>query len=278
MQTVTSADGTEIAYDLQGTGRPLLLLHGGGGRQYWDPLAPRFVEDYAVVRPDRRGYGDSKLAEAYGLEREIEDVQAVLEAARTDSAVEDDEPILVGHSFGGLQALETARLEPVAAIAAYEPAILVGECSERSDLADQMAARLGMDDQRGAMKLHLREVLHTDDVSDAEFEAWLEGWPHWPEAARGAERTLAMDRVVETYELPETIDLGAPGLVLSGTEGPSHLRDSSRALAEALVDGEFHEYEGVSHMGPAEAPERVTETLWEFFDANGCSPRAAGSL
>lgn len=277
MQTVTAPDGTEIAYDQRGSGRPLLLLHGGGGREYWDPIAPRFADDYAVVRPDRRGYGDSERAEDYSLEREVEDVRAVLEAAREVPAVEEADPILVGHSFGGLQALEVARREPVAAIAAYEPAILVDGYSERSNLADQMAARLEAGDQRGAMKLHLREVLHTDDVTDAEFEEWLDAWPHWPEAAAGAERALRMDRVVETYELPETVDLDAPGLVLSGTDGPAHLRDSSRALAEALVDGEFVEYDGVSHMGPAEAPERITESLRAFFEANDCAPRAANS-
>lgn len=269
MQTVTSADGTEIAYERQGSGRPLLLLHGGGNHEFWAPIAPAFDDEFAVVRPDRRGYGASDDADDYSLDREVEDVRAVLGAIEDDPAVTDADPILVGHSFGGLEAIATAREEPVAAVAPYEPAILVGEYRETSDLADRMERHLEAGEPREAMKRHLREVLHTDDTDDEAFEAWLDEWPHWPEAAAGARRTYRMDRAVEAFDLPETLDLGAPGLVLTGTEGPQHLRDSSRALEASLTDGDLVEFEGVSHFGPAEAPERVTEAIRSFFDENG---------
>lgn len=261
MQTVTSADGTEIAYETHDDsgGPPLILLHGGGTRRYWDPVLDRFADDYTVVVPDRRGRGDSGDGDDYSLRREVEDTLAVIDAV-------DGEPALYGHSFGGLRAIEAAREAPVAALVAYEPAVLVGDYREAADLVDRMAARLDAGEPREAMKLHLREVLH-DEVSDAEFEAWLDEWPGWPGCVEHVELDLRMDRVIEEYRLPDSLDVGAPALVLTGSEGPSHLRDSVRAVDAALADSRLVEFEGVGHNGPVAAPDRVTPEVREFLAA-----------
>ena len=259
MQTVTSADGTRIAYERHGDGPPLILLHGDATRRYWDPVVPELADDYTVVVPDRRGRGESGDSEKYSLEREVEDARAVLEAV-------DGDPVLLGHSFGGLQAIEIARSKDVAAIVAYEPAILIGEYREEADLADQMAAKLDEGRRREAMKLHLREVLHGGEIGDEAFERWLDGWPLWPEYVRFAENTLRMNRAIEQYRLPDALDVGVPALMLTGTEGPSHLRDSIRATHEALPDSRLVEFDGVSHAGPAEAPERVVGAVRSFLE------------
>jgi len=258
MQTVTATDGTRIAYETHGDGPPLVLLHGGGTRRYWDPVVPHFEDDYTVVVPDRRGRGDSGDHEAYSLDKEIEDTRAVVETL-------DEEPILFGHSFGGLRAIETARVTPVEAVVAYEPAVLVGEYRERADLAARMQARLDAGDREGAMRLHLREVLHGGEISDEAFEQWLDEWPAWPGYARFTENALRMDRAIEAYELPATLDLGAPALLLTGSEGPPHLRDSVRAVEEVVGDGRLVEFEGVGHDGPTADPERVTGAVQAFL-------------
>jgi pimeloyl-ACP methyl ester carboxylesterase len=258
MQTVTSADGTEIAYERHGDGRPLVLLHGGGSSDYWQPLVPHLADDYELVLPDRRGYGESEAADDYSLEREVEDVRAVLELV-------DDEPVLFGHSFGGLQAVETARVADAAAAVAYEPAIIVGEYAEGADLADRMEARIDDGDREGATKLYIREVLHGGEIGEEAFEAWLAEWEGWPGCVDRVERTLAMNRQVEQYDLPDAIDVETPTLVLSGTEGPSHLRDSARALHAALPHSRFVDFDGVSHVGPLEAPERVLGEIEGFL-------------
>ncbi|WP_340681255.1 alpha/beta fold hydrolase [Natrinema gelatinilyticum] len=131
MQTVVSPDGTRIAYETHGDGLPLILLHGGGTRRYWDPVAPYFDDDYTVVVPDRRGRGESGDRDEYSLDREVEDVCAVVDAVA-------GEPVLFGHSFGGLRALEAARRESVSAVIAYEPAVLVGDYREQADLTARM--------------------------------------------------------------------------------------------------------------------------------------------
>ncbi|WP_251341567.1 alpha/beta fold hydrolase [Haloplanus halophilus] len=256
MRTVTSADGTRIAYERHGDGRPLLLLHGGLTRRYWDPVVPEFADDYAVFTPDRRGRGESGDREAYGIDREVADVRALIDAV-------EGEPVLFGHSFGGRMAVEAARVEPVAGVVAYEPAYLVDEYRKEADLAARMAARLDAGEPREAARLHVREVIHGGEIDD--LDAWLDGWPPWPAPVEHVENTLRMNRAIEEQPLPDSLDVGAPTLLLTGSEGPEHLRESVRAVNEALPSGRLVEFEGIGHGGPAESPERVAATVRRFL-------------
>ncbi|GAB7020102.1 alpha/beta fold hydrolase [Halostagnicola bangensis] len=257
MQTITSADGTSIAYDEHGDGPPLVLLHGGGTRRYWESLVPRLADDFTVVRSDRRGRGDSGDAEEYGIGREVGDARAVIDSVTGD-------PILFGHSFGGLQAIEAARERSVTAVVAYEPAYLVGEYRERADLASRMQAKLEDGNCREAMKLHLEEVIHGGEIDD--LDRWLEEWPAWPDCVEHVENTVRMDRALEDHPLPDVLDIDAPTLLLSGSEGPSHLRDSVRAVHDALSDSRFVEFEGVNHLGPVEATDRIESEVRRFLE------------
>lgn len=259
MQTVTSADGTSIAYEQHGEGEgpPLILLHGGGTRHYWKPIVPRFAEGFTVITPDRRGRGDSGDSNEYSIEREVEDACAVIDAI-------DGDPILFGHSFGGLQAIEAARVAPVAKLVTYEPAILVGAYREQANLAARMQEQLDAGERQEAMKLHLSEVLHGSGIEGDDFEGWLEDWPGWPAEVEFAENTVRMDRALEEYRLPDTLDVDVPALMLTGTDGPPHLRESVRAVNEALPNSRLIEFEGVSHFGPTEAPNRISAEIRAF--------------
>jgi pimeloyl-ACP methyl ester carboxylesterase len=257
MQTVTSADGTRIAYEQHGEGPPLILLHGGGTRHYWQPLVPRLSDDYTIVLPDRRGRGDSGDNDAYSIEREVEDARAVIDTV-------DGNPVLFGHSFGGLQAIETARVVSVETVIAYEPAYLVDEYRKQADLADQMEACLDNGERHEAMKLHLREVIHGGEIDD--LYQWLGEWPAWPACVEHVENTLRMDRAIEQHRLPDTLDIDATVLLLTGTDGPSHLRDSVRAVHETIPNSRFVEYDSVGHSGPTEAPDRITAEVRAFID------------
>ncbi|WP_135304878.1 alpha/beta fold hydrolase [Haloarcula amylovorans] len=257
MQTVTSADGTSIAFERHGAGPPLLLLHGGSSPQYWKPIVPRFAKDYTVIVPHRRGVGESGDAAEYSLARGVEDVRAVIDAV-------NGTPVLFGHSFGGLLAIETARTAPVEKLIVYEPAVLVGEYRERADLASQMQTQIDNGDRRQAMKFYIREVMHGGDIED--LDGWLAEWPPWPDIVALTENIARINRAIEQYRLPESLDIDAPALLLAGTEGPPHLRDGIRAVDEALSDSQFLEFEGVGHGGPTEAPDRVTSEVHTFID------------
>lgn len=178
---------------------------------------------------------------------------------------------MFGHSFGGLQAIETARPALVAGVVAYEPASLVDDDRETADPAARMQTRLDAGEPREATKLHLREVLH-DDIDD--LDAWLDEWPVWFAPVDHVENTLRMNRALEAHPLPDAFDVDVPALLLTGSEGPAHLRESVRAVHDALPESHLVEFEGVGHRGPTEAPDRTAGTVREFLaDVTQAAPR-----
>ena len=260
MQTTQSADGTEIAYERRGDGRPLILLHGGmAPREYWNPVVPHFDEHAAIV-PQRTGFGtclDDPAATSADdvLEREAEYVRALVDAV-------DGDPVLFGHSFGALTAVEAATDAAVEAVVAYEPAVLPEEFREDADLAARMAALVEDGERREAVKRYVEQVLHPDGIDD--LDAWLAEWPVWPDCVDLAEEVVRMNRAVERYRLPDRLDVDAPVLVLTGTDGPDFLRESARDVHAALPQSRLVEFDGVSHSGPGEAPALVAAEVDAF--------------
>ncbi|SNZ15696.1 Pimeloyl-ACP methyl ester carboxylesterase [Natronoarchaeum philippinense] len=261
MQTTTTDDGTSIEYERRGDGRPLILLHGGmAPRQYWEPVVPHF-EEYAAVIPQRPGFGTclddpAETSAADIVDREAEYVRALVDAV-------EGQPILLGHSFGALTAFEAATDAPIEAVVGYEPAVLPEDYRGQADLADRMQALLDEGDRREAIKRYVEQVLHPDGIDD--LDAWLAEWPVWPECVDLAEEVVRMNRAVERYRLPDRLDVEASALVLTGTDGPAFLRESARAVHEALPHSRFVEFDGVSHSGPAEAPATVAAAVESFL-------------
>ena len=104
VDTVASADGTPLAVWRSGAGPPLVLVHGAtADHSRWAPALPALEEHFTVLAMDRRGRGRSGDADDYALERETEDVVAVVESA-------GEEVNLLGHSHGGVCAIEAALL------------------------------------------------------------------------------------------------------------------------------------------------------------------------
>ena len=111
--SVTSRDGTQIAYWTSGSGPPLVLVHGApADHTRWRPLLPYLEPHVTVHALDRRGRGASGDAPAYRLEREYDDVAAVVDAVAAASGQQVD---VYGHSHGGIVAFGAATLTPNAA-------------------------------------------------------------------------------------------------------------------------------------------------------------------
>lgn len=261
MQTTQSVDGMEVAYERHGDGRPLILLHGGmAPREYWIPVIPHF-EEYAAVVPQRPGFGTclddpGETSADEVLERETNYVRTLVDAV-------DGDPVLFGHSYGALTAIEAATDAAVKAVVAYEPAVLPEDFREEADLADRMAALIEADEHREAVKRYIEQVLHPEGIDD--LDAWLAEWPVWPECVDLAEEALRMNRAVERYWLPDRLDVDAPVLVLTGTDGPGFLRESARAVHEVLPHSHLVEFDGLSHSGPSEAPELISSEVSSFL-------------
>lgn len=261
MQRTGSTAGIEVAYERHGDGKPIVCLHGGiAPKEYWMPVIPHF-EEYGVVVPQRPGFGTcldspSKTSVEGLLVRETTYAEALVDAI-------DGTPILFGHSFGALTAIETATDKSVDGVVAYEPAILPDGYRGDADLAARMDALIEDGKREAAVKLYVRHVLHPDGIDD--LDSWLEEWRVWPACVELAEEVVRMCRAVERYELPERLDVEAPTLVLSGTAGPDFLRESARNVHDALPYSRYVEFDGVSHSGPSEVPELVATQVEAFL-------------
>ena len=114
---VVSDDGTSIGYRVTGDGPPVVLVHGlGTDSGDWFFVAPSLSEHFTVVTMDRRGRAESGDGPSYSMEREVEDILAVVDAVHAE--------FLVGHSYGGLcSMLAAARSDRLKALVVYEPPI-----------------------------------------------------------------------------------------------------------------------------------------------------------
>jgi len=261
MQSTQSTAAVDVEFERHGDGQPLLLLHGGMAPvEYWGPVLPAF-DGYGAIVPQRPGFGtclDSPAETSADevLDREVSYVAALAEAV-------DGDPILFGHSYGALTAIEAATETPVEAVIAYEPAVLPEEYRTEADLADRMASLIQNGKREEAVKRYIEQVLHPDGVDD--LDAWLAEWPVWPGCVDLVEEVVRMNRSVEQYRLPDRLDVDAPALVLSGTDGPDFLRRSARNVHDALPHSRFVELDGVSHSGPAEVPDLIAAEVDAFL-------------
>src|SRR5215207_5387940 len=127
METVTSRDGTPIAYERSGEGPPLVLVHGTtSDHSTWDLVLPELGKLFTVYAMDRRGRGESRDGggAGYDIEREFEDLVALIDSI--------GEPAnLLGHSYGAICALEAALRGPqVRRLVLYEGTFPVSEGAE----------------------------------------------------------------------------------------------------------------------------------------------------
>src|SRR5688572_22738985 len=153
MLKFTSRDGTQIACEKSGAGPALVLVHGtSADRTRWAPVLPALSERFTVYACDRRGRGASGDGPAYAIEREFEDVAAVVDGIGG--------PVdLLGHSYGAICALEAAaRTQNLQRLVLYEPPIPAGVPITPPGVVDRLQALLDAGDRDGVVTTFLREV------------------------------------------------------------------------------------------------------------------------
>jgi len=229
MKTVTSADGTEIAFDQLGAGPPLIMVVGAfNTRATTGPLAAALQDRFTILNYDRRGRGDSGDTPPYSVEREIEDLDALIAEAGGSSAV-------FGYSSGANLALNAAANRPaITRLALYEPAFLVDESHPRppTDLPEQLAELISAGRRGDAVELfQTKAVGMPEDVvaqmRHAPFRPALEAIAH----------TLVYDAtIIGDLTLPTELiaSITTPTLVIDGEMSPPVMRNAARAVADAL--------------------------------------------
>jgi pimeloyl-ACP methyl ester carboxylesterase len=254
---VRSADGTEIAYDVTGPGNdaPALvvvegaLCHRGMGAA--KTLTGALQDRFRVHGYDRRGRGESGPgASAYEVQREVEDLAAVIDAA-------GGRPHVFAASSGAALALEAARRGvPMDRLAVYEAPFIVDDTHAPNDPALPATLQTMVDEGRrgDAVKLFMRTV-----GAPAAMVAFMRLLPVWKQLTAVA-HTLPHDLdLVIGFEQGEPLpdgyyaDVTPETLVIAGGRSPAYLRNAQAAIAAQLPHGRLATLPGQTHMIKAKA-------------------------
>lgn len=257
MNSVISKDDTNIMFDQMGEGAPVVLVCGGSvDRMSNAPLAALLSQNYTVYNYDRRGRGDSGDTEPYAVEREVEDIEAVIQAAGGSA-------FLYGTSSGAALALIAAASElNVSKLALWEPPYIIDD-SRPKPPADTASIYRGFvaEGKRGdAVEYFMAKVVGLPP----EFVAFARSQPWWS-AQEAIAHTLAYDAtIMGDYSLPteQAASVTVPTLVMAGGASWDWMKNSAQTLARTLPHGQYRTLEGQEHNV---APDVMASALKEFF-------------
>lgn len=261
--TITSADATPIRCWSAGRGRPIVAVHGAStDHTTWRFVGPLLEQRFTVHAVDRRGRGGSGDAGRYALEREFEDVAAVVRtvADRAGRAVD-----LLGHSFGALAALGAARLagDHVRRLVLYEPADLGPAPAADRDLASRLEALAAAGEREALLDVFYREAV---GMAPADLDD-LRAQPIWP-ARVAAAHTIAREIWAELRFEPDPSWFEAvkmPTLLLLGGRSPAAVAAATEHLRAALPDARVAVMPGQGHVAILTAPKLVADLVAEFL-------------
>ena len=241
MQTVRSKDGTTIAFDRTGVGTPVVLVSGASTtRTVHAQLAEQLSSDFEVFNYDRRGRGDSGDTPPYSIEREVEDLDAVIAQVGSEAAV-------FGNSSGAVLALHAAAAGlPITRLALWEPPFMVDPDAPRrqAEYVAQLTELLEAGRRGDAMALFMKTIGLPDQMIAGMRQA-----PTWS-AMEEIAPTLLYDAIVMGDSLlPSEMVASAqvPTLVLDGSETGEWASASALALERTLPNSTRHTFEGQNH-------------------------------
>jgi pimeloyl-ACP methyl ester carboxylesterase len=250
MGTVTSKDGTRIAFDLSGKGSAIILVVGAfNDRSTGTPLARSLEQHFTVFNYDRRGRGESSDTAPYAIEREIEDLDALISQAGGSARV-------FGYSSGALLALRAAAHGlAIAQLAVYDPPPTGAKAGQ---LAPQLTELIAAGRRGDAVELFQTEAVGIPtaivaQMRHAPFRPGLEKMAH----------TLVYESTI-LGSLPERLlaSVRVPTLVIDGEESHVMLRQAAQSVADALPNSRYRTLKGQGHDI---APAVVAPVLAEFF-------------
>lgn len=271
MPTLTSRDGTAIACTRTRDGPPVVLVDGAFGSRAFGPngaIAELLAQHRTVWTYDRRGRGESGDTAPYAVAREVEDLQAVVDAAGGRAAV-------FGISSDAALALEAARCGlPVTRLALFEAPFVVDDSRPRipEDYLQQLDALVAADRRADAVRLFMVEAVGLPKV----FVSLMRLMPAWS-ALKKAAHTVPYDaRVLGDTGAGRPLPAGrwasvtAPTLVLVGGKSPTWMQHGMRALAAAVPGAELRTLAGQTHMVKAKA---LVPALEDFLRAGDARDR-----
>lgn len=255
---VTSDDGTSLHLVRAGAGESIVLVHGTmGSKEDWFVVMPSLLADFEVTAFDRRGRGRSGDGPEYAIEREIQDVLAVIDASNP--------PVhLIGHSFGAVLALLVAARasERVDTLVVYEPP--VGEVTPAGDeLLDDLDTALAT----GDLDTAVRTFAAMANITGVELQSHRSNdrvWARLQDAVRSAGREIRAAKAVLPLDNHILGSIPASTLVLLGSEQEDATYSSVSQLAEQLSCGRLGRVPG-HHLALVFEPDAFARTIRSFL-------------
>lgn len=254
MSSITSAVGTAISYDRAGQGLPVVLVLGAfNDRAAGAPLAARLSATTTAFNYDRRGRGTSTDTLPSAVDREIDDLEALIDAAGGSASV-------FGYSCGAVLAMRAAaRGLPITRLALYDPPFQIQGTSP--DFWTEMARQID-DLVSSGRRGDAVELYQTKGVGiPPEVIAQLRQAPFWP-ALEAIAHTLAYESLILASP-PELVgSVNTPTLVMSGEATPNLIQTSARAVANGLAHTQLHMLPGQTHDLVPDAVGPLLETFY----------------
>ena len=256
LRHVTSPDEVSIACEVSGEGPPVVFVHGAGSARWsFDLVRPELESRFTVIAIDRRGRGDSSDVKGYEVEREFEDVAAVVRDAGHGA-------LLMGHSYGALIAAGTAQLlDELPRLVLYEPPM--GGVLGEPELIDRWEHLIAEGERDLLLREFFRKVAgYREDQIDelALSPVWdlrKQVSPTLPRELR-AEWAFRLDR-------DALARLATPTLMLLGSESPDWARRSTDAYSEAIPNAEVRILQGHGHGATTSGPELLAAEIAGFL-------------
>ncbi|GIO31228.1 MULTISPECIES: alpha/beta fold hydrolase [Paenibacillus] len=266
MNKVTSKDGTPIAFEQSGSGDAVIMVGGALGTRshpQWMQLAGLLSEQFTVINYDRRGRGDSGDTLPYTVQREIEDIEALIDHVGGTAYV-------YGISSGAILALEAAsRLSSkITKLAVYEPPLILDDSrpSLPENYVEQIHEAVAAGNPGKAVEVFMTQAL----LIPEEYLAPMKAAPIWPEMEAVA-HTLAYDGIISREVMagkPLPYDkwtsVTAATLVIHGDQSEPMFRDAAKAVTNNVAHAEYKALQGQGHDV---SPEAIAPVLFEFFKA-----------
>lgn len=249
MHTVTSKDSTIIAYETAGSGPPLIFVHGAMQYRGIDPLTPELaallVDTFTVVQYDRRGRGQSGDTLPYAVDREIEDIAAIIDAVGGHAS-------LLGMSSGSVLAIEAAATGlAIDKVAVYEPPFIVDD--SRPGFPDDYVETLDRFIAEGKRSEAVAYFMTAAVGMPADQVTGMKASPFWA-VMEGVAHTIAYDGRIMfgafvDHKLPVArwSAVTAPVLVLDGDASFAFMRAAADAVAKALPHATRETLAGQTH-------------------------------
>ena len=244
---VTSADGTKLNCRASGDGPPMVLVHGAlGSKETFAIVEPLLSTHHQVVTFDRRGRGESGDGPNYSIDRETDDIVAVVTSL--------GKPVhLVAHSFGATCSILAAErgVMSLASLSLYEPPSL----RETDPSAwEQAVAHVA----NGEYEAALRSFAPLAGVSDAEVESLVAIPPVWARLCNAMPRLgreLDALHTCDVFTRPGPFDASVPTLHIKGSETTGDSYVNTQTIARLFPKTRETTMQGQGHSAPGTGPE-----------------------